>query len=91
MADRRAFAETKPVVHIAGEPIRVGVLGRQLCAFCGPAPKLGFSTWTVGAFVEVRGRNASHIGVLGKDELPRGGCWESALAEAVAEESIGDG
>ncbi len=106
MADRRAFAETKPVVHIAGEPIRVGVLGRQLCAFCGtalesanvrhlsflgPAPKMGFSAWKVGAFVEVRGRNASHIGVLGKDELPRGGCWESDLAEAVAEESIGDG
>lgn len=25
----------KPVVHIAGEPIRCGTIGRQLCAFCG--------------------------------------------------------
>jgi hypothetical protein len=24
-----------PVVHIAGEPIRCGTIGRQLCAFCG--------------------------------------------------------
>ncbi|HKY40678.1 MAG TPA: hypothetical protein VJN18_32305 [Polyangiaceae bacterium] len=98
MADR--------IIHIAGEPIRVGVLGRQLCAFCGyalqsrnvrhlsfigPAPKMGFSTWKVGALVEVREGGASHVGVLGEDPVPNGGCWESALAEAVAEEAVGNG